>query len=255
MRPVRLGFKPGRNSAAATRLMIGSLGFATDGSSLRNKGLSMRIAALVFFSFVTVSTSFADGLDEVNEWRRRCGLRPFVEDPEMTRFAKMKARYRAERNLRDGHQGPKPPMHWHEGTGEATPQWGWLTCEMESDYRYAGAGVCVGADGTRYMVLVCRGGSGRALVSRNNSPVHNTAHLTPHPDRVGISSRNVAVDRAAAEDRVASSNRVAGDRVVAAKPPVTIERPPAKTSPTATVPVRTRTVSTENVCPNCGRVH
>ena len=145
----------------------------------------MRLAALATIIVTLVATVNADGMAEVNEWRRRSGLPPFVEDPRMTEFAKMKARYRAERNLRDGHQGPKAPAGWHEGTGEATSSWGWLTCEMESDFKYAGAGLCVGRDGTRYMVLVCRGGSGRALVPRQNSPVHNTSHLTPNPPRVG----------------------------------------------------------------------
>ena len=132
-----------------------------------------------------IGTVRADGMAEVNEWRRRTGLPAFIEDPQMTAFAQSKARYRAERGLQNVHQGPKPPAGWHEGTGEATANWGWLTCEMESDFRYAGAGICLGADGTRYMVLVCRGGSGRALVSRNNTPVHKTAHITPNPQRVG----------------------------------------------------------------------
>jgi hypothetical protein len=133
---------------------------------------------------VSQTSSMADGMDEVNEWRRRTGLPRFVEDPAMTRFAEMKARYRAQRNLRDGHQGPTPPAGWHEGTGEAKPSWGWLTCESESDYQYAGAAVCVGADGTRFMVLVCRQGSGRALISRHRAPVHDTSSLTPDPPRV-----------------------------------------------------------------------
>lgn len=126
-----------------------------------------------------------DGMDEVNEWRRRAGLPAYREDPEMTKFAMMKARYRAERGLKNGHQGPQPPAGWHEGTGEASGHWGWLTCEMECDFQYAGAGMCVGHDGERYMVLVCRGGSGRPLISRQQVPVHNTSHLTPAPDRAG----------------------------------------------------------------------
>jgi len=140
------------------------------------------LAMLVFAAFTT--QVYGDAMDEVNEWRRRSGLRPFVEDPQMTKFARMKAEYRAMRNLRNGHQGPKAPGNWREGTGEAKPVWGWLTCETESDFKYAGAAMCVGRDGTRYMVLVCRGGSGRALISRNNAPVHNTSHLTPNPPRV-----------------------------------------------------------------------
>ena len=142
---------------------------------------------------LSIGTAFADGMAEVNEWRRRSGLPPFIEDPQMTAFATSKARYRAERGLQNGHQGPKPPAGWHEGTGEATASWGWLTCEMESQFKYAGAGICVGADGKRYMVLVCRDGSGRALVSRNNSPVHNTSHLTPNPPRVGSDPSSVQV--------------------------------------------------------------
>lgn len=142
-----------------------------------------------------LSIVHADGMDEVNEWRRRSGLRPFVEDPEMTRFAMMKAQYRAERGLKNGHQGPRPPAGWHEGTGEATASWGWLTCEMEADFQYAGAGICIGRDGERYMVLVCRGGSGSALRSRQNAPVHDTSYLTPNPPRVGAAN---SISRAAA---------------------------------------------------------
>lgn len=146
----------------------------------------MRLATtMMVFLGLFASVVSADGMAEVNEWRRRSGLPPFVEDPEMTKFAIMKARYRAERNLQNGHQGPKPAAPWREGTGEAKPNWGWLTCEMESEFQYAGAGLCVGKDGTRYMVLVCRGGSGRALLSRHNAPIHNTSYLTPNPPRVG----------------------------------------------------------------------
>ncbi len=145
----------------------------------------MRSMVIVVVCFAFAATASADGMAEVNEWRRRCGLPPFLEDPTLTEFALAKARYRAERNLRDGHRGPKPAATWHEGTGEASPSWGWLTCEMESDFKYAGAGVCVGSDGTRYMVLVCREGSGRALLARQNAPVHNTSYLTPNPPRVG----------------------------------------------------------------------
>ena len=148
----------------------------------------MRFLLLVVMSVASFSAVHADAMAEVNEWRRRSGLRPFIEDPSMTQFAEMKARYRAERHLRDGHQGPSAPPGWHEGTGEAAASWGWLTCEMESDFQYAGASMCVGSDGTRYMVLVCRGGSGRALLARNHAPVHKTSHLSPNPPRVGTPS-------------------------------------------------------------------
>ncbi len=145
----------------------------------------MRFSLILIVLMWIPSVVRADAMDEVNEWRRRSGLPQFVEDPQMTKFAEMKARYRAERNLRNGHQGPTAPAGWHEGTGEATPTWGWLTCEMESDFKYAGAAMCVGRDGTRFMVLVCRGGTGRALLPRQNAPVHDTSYLTPNPPRVG----------------------------------------------------------------------
>ena len=145
----------------------------------------MRLLMIAAVLMTAASNVQADGMDEVNEWRRRTGLPPCNEDPQMTKFAEMKAKYRAEHDLRDGHQGPKPPAAWHEGTGEASRRWGWLTCEMECDFKYAGAGLCVGKDGTRYMVLVARGGSSKALVSRHNAPVHNTSHLTPNPPRIG----------------------------------------------------------------------
>jgi hypothetical protein len=153
----------------------------------------MRLLIIVAV-LMTVATSVqADGMDEVNEWRRRTGLPLFIEDPEMTKFAQMKARHRAENNLRNGHQGPKPPARWHEGTGEASSLWGWLTCEMECDFTYAGAGLCVGKDGTRYMVLVCRGGSSRPFISRRSVPVHSTSHLTPKPARIRVGIFNAKV--------------------------------------------------------------
>ena len=148
----------------------------------------MKFLGMVACSLLVASTALGGGIDEVNEWRRRSGLPPFIEDPAMTRFAEEKAAYRARYNLQNGHQGPKPPAGWHEGTGEATADWGWLTCESESDFRYAGAAVCLGRDGTRFMVLVCRGGSGRALLPRNRTPVHNTSYLTPNPTTVFSSS-------------------------------------------------------------------
>lgn len=181
----------------------------------------MRFLMLSIALITFVENSAGDAMDEVNEWRRRSGLRPFIEDPAMTQFAQQKARYRAANHLRNGHQGPRPPAGWHEGTGEATANWGWLTCEMESDYTYAGAGVCVGRDGTRYMVLVCRDGSGRALLPRQGAPVHSTSHLTPHPPTV---------------DRPAS---------------------PAATVVGSSAPLRTavKKVAATFRCPKCGKMH
>lgn len=118
-------------------------------------------------------------MQEVNYWRKLNRLPPVVEDPELTKFAQMKAEYRAKRGLKDGHQGPVNPPGTREGTGEATPEWGWLTCVMEETADEGGAGIAVGADGERYMVLVLRGG-GDAPIGRNVRP-HDTSFLTPDP--------------------------------------------------------------------------
>lgn len=146
---------------------------------MKIKGL---LALVVIFT--SVSTAGAAAIDEVNAWRARHGLPRLQEDPAATRFAQRKAEYRAARGLKNGHQGPACPPGWREGCGEASPQWGWLTCVMEEDARYAGAGVAVGADGERYMVLIVSGGSGRALLPRNNLPTMGTAHLTPNAPRM-----------------------------------------------------------------------
>ena len=123
----------------------------------------------------------ADAWDEFCEWRRRVGLPQVQKDPAMMKFAQDKANYRAYYGLQNGHQGPKQPYSWREGTGEATATWGFLTCCMEEDATHGGAGLCIGKDGQRYMVLVLRGGSGQALISRHQIPVHNTSYLTPKP--------------------------------------------------------------------------
>lgn len=140
------------------------------------------------FALVVLSAAIcrAEPLAEVNEWRRRVGLPQFTKDPEMMRFAQTKAECRARRGLKNGHDGPQPPGGWREGTGEAAAHWGWLTCVMEEDAVHAGAGIAIGHDGERYMVLVVRGGSGRALISRQNIPIHDTSAMTPNPVDVRV---------------------------------------------------------------------
>lgn len=129
-------------------------------------------------------------IDEVNLFRTTHGLRPFKHDPRLTEFAQMKAEFRAARMLKHGHQGPKNPPGSVEGTAEATAMWGWLSCSMEEDWEFAGAGIAIGGDGERYMVLVVRGGTGAATRGRNLRPV-TTAHLTPHPPRFDRTGRRV----------------------------------------------------------------
>ena len=113
----------------------------------------------------------------------------------MAKFAQEKANYRAYYRLKNGHQGPQPIAGWREGTGEARSVWGWLTCCQEESAAYGGAGMCVGLDGDRYMVLVLRGGSGRCLLrSRNNVPIYDTSRLTAKPYRIQVRTKESDFD-------------------------------------------------------------
>jgi len=121
---------------------------------------------------------------EFCEWRRLVGLPQIEHDQEMTNFAQRKANWRAYRESPDGHDGPDPEPGWREGTAAAKPVWGWLTCAQEEDADFGGAGMCVAKNGDRYMVLVLRGGTGEALIPRQNIPIHDTSYLTPNPVRI-----------------------------------------------------------------------
>jgi hypothetical protein len=129
------------------------------------------------------STAQASALEEVNLWRTTNGLPPFQEDERLTAAAQYKAEYRAARLLKNGHQGPPCPPNCREGTGEARAEWGWLSCVMEEAGTHAGAGVAIGADGERYMVLMVRGTHSHAPMGRQVRPVR-TAHLTPDAPRI-----------------------------------------------------------------------
>jgi hypothetical protein len=129
------------------------------------------------------SAAQASALEELNFWRTRNGLPAFQEDKTLTAAAQHKAEYRAARLLKDGHDGPTCPAGCREGTGEARPEWGWLTCVMEESGTHAGAGVAIGADGERYMVLLVRGTQGHASSGRQVRPLR-TAHLTPDAPRI-----------------------------------------------------------------------
>ena len=144
----------------------------------------MFIRALLLVSLFA-STASASALKEVNHWRTQNGLEPFNEVPWMTKFAQRKAEWRAARLAQNGHQGPPCPAGCREGTGEATPNWGWLTCCQEENGKWAGAGVAIGADGQRYMVLVIYGTQstapkGRQIGGRGaRLRIINTSSLTP----------------------------------------------------------------------------
>lgn len=139
----------------------------------------MKLALFLALAFSTVA--HATGIQEVNYWRAKNRLPAFIEVPWMTQAAQKKAEYRAARGLKDGHTGPRCPTGCREGTGEATTDWGWLTCCMEGSGRYAGAGVAIGADGERYMVLLVWGN--RVFGGRRVRPL-KTVHLTPDAPRI-----------------------------------------------------------------------
>ena len=144
----------------------------------------MFIRAL-FLVLICASSASATAMKEVNHWRTQNGLQPFKEVPWMTKFAQRKAEWRAARLVQNGHQGPPCPAGCREGTGEATPAWGWLTCCQEETGKWAGAGVAIGADGQRYMVLVIHGTQGSAPKGRqigggrSRLRIINTSALTP----------------------------------------------------------------------------
>jgi len=136
--------------------------------------------AVALMWMVASRLSEASGMDEVNYWRTANGLKPFREVPWMKAFAQTKAEYRAARLLKDGHDGPRCPAGCREGTAEATAEFGWLSCCMEETGKWAGAGLAIGADGDRYMVLIVHGLKGHAPIGRRVRPLR-TAHLTPNP--------------------------------------------------------------------------
>lgn len=149
----------------------------------------MFIRVLLLTSLMS-STASATAMEEVNYWRTQNGLEPLREVPWMTEFAQRKAEWRAARLAQNGHQGPRCPAGCREGCGEAHSNWGWLTCCQEETGELAGAGVAIGADGQRYMVLIIQGTRGTAPRGRQiggrGAPLRiiNTSQLTPDAPRV-----------------------------------------------------------------------
>ena len=149
----------------------------------------MLVRAL-FIASLLASTVSASAMKEVNHWRTQNGLEPFEEVPWMTEFAQQKAQWRAARLAQNGHQGPPCPAGCREGCGEALPMWGWLTCCQEETGKRAGAGVAIGADGQRYMVLIIQGTQGIAPKGRQiggsgaRLRIIDTSKLTPDAPRI-----------------------------------------------------------------------
>ena len=150
------------------------------------------------FVLLIPSLAAASAMDEVNHWRKANGLPELKEVEWMTEFAQNKAEWRAARLAKNGHQGPRCPGGCREGCGEAAPTWGWLTCCQEESGKYAGAGVAIGADGERYMVLIIKGTQGSAPKGRQIGGrgsalrIINTSKLTPDAPKVERIARSSA---------------------------------------------------------------
>lgn len=100
-------------------------------------------------------------LAEVNSARLARGLRPFIEDPNLTVAAQLAAQTRADK-LITGHLSndfaclPPGTSASAAGCGALTPDWGWRTCCTYEHYTYAGAALAWGRDGRRYMHIFVR---------------------------------------------------------------------------------------------------
>ena len=105
------------------------------------------------------------------------------------RLAQAKAEWKAAHLVRtangySGHEGHIPPADCIEGTGALDPWWGWATCRTTVYGSHAaGAGLAIGSDGRRYMVLLIRTRQ-TAEIPLNSRNLIDTAHMTPSAPRV-----------------------------------------------------------------------
>lgn len=201
-----------------------------------------RLGLMTLAIVTTMTTARADAFEELNAQRRNFGLPPMVEDPELSRWAQMKAEWQAARGVSlytggNGHEGPNCGAGYTEGTGCLEPSWGWATCAMRTyGSPVAGAGLAIGTDGKRYMCLVIRGTGHREWSGRRS--VINTSHLSP--DAPVISTKVGNYQRKPIGQY--TPTRYPGldlKDFLAGKPVV----------------APTTTVSQSRVCPRCGKVH
>jgi hypothetical protein len=118
------------------------------------------LLAIAFAPSAALAAEPHDALAQVNALRALHGLRPFVRDEGLTQGAKHVAKWRADR-LMEGHTvhdfGGLPRGSRADAAGCAA--WlgnDWGACCTFDDYRFAGAGWCLGRDGRRFMHLFCR---------------------------------------------------------------------------------------------------
>ena len=97
-------------------------------------------------------------LAEVNALRAQRGLPPYILDTNLTHGAVACAEYRARHGIQ-GHTSndfgflPAGVRAGAAGCAAWPVGMGWGSCCCYDNYRFAGAGFCVGADGKRYMHL------------------------------------------------------------------------------------------------------
>lgn len=133
--------------------------------------------------------AMADALDEVNAQRAHFGRSPLIRDAALMRFAQSKAEWKAAHLVTSqygytGHEGIQPPADCREGTGALAPHWGFVVCRMLiSGSHRGGAGIAIGEDGRRYMVVVVGTRSLRGDASAYSSPLE-TAYMTPNAPRI-----------------------------------------------------------------------
>lgn len=132
---------------------------------------ALTLTAILFCGVFAPALSAAnDGLDELNAYRARKGLKPFVRDESLSAAAGAAADYRATYLIK-GHVNVNikgrqysdydflpagTPRADATGCAAAGDEWGWLSCCADENWKYAGAAWTRGRDGKRYMHLYVR---------------------------------------------------------------------------------------------------
>jgi hypothetical protein len=118
---------------------------------------------VTFALFLIPSLTFAgeNALAEVNAARAARGLRPLLEDPNLTAAASAASDFRAAYRIA-GHTSndfaflPAGCICPAAGCAAWEPSWGWGSCCTYENWTYAGAAYAHGSDGRRYMHLFVR---------------------------------------------------------------------------------------------------
>ena len=143
---------------------------------------------LMVILLLLTATAQAEPFTEMNAQRAHLGLPPLIRDADLMRKAQKRAEWLAVRQIHSGpdyygHRGANWGPGIIEGIGSLYPDWGWCTCAMRTIGQHrAGAGMVVGTDGRRYMVLLIRGSN--LLETQIRRPLRDTSHMTPDPVRV-----------------------------------------------------------------------